>query len=313
MAGDYYAALGVDRSASKDEIQRAYRKLARKWHPDVNKSPEAEDRFKEIGEAYDVLSDPNLRAKYDAFGEDFRQVPDDVDPAAWSRATRGSSRSRGQRPPGDVYVDFSDIGSQGGPSIEDLLGGMFSQRREPPGPRPGPDQRVEIELSIPEAYRGGEHKISLTGSAGPRNYTVKIPAGVVDGQQIRLAGQGATGRNGGPAGDLYLVVRHRPDPRFRVDGRTISVDLPVSPWEASLGATVPVNTPGGDAKVKVPAGSSSGKTLRLAGLGMPNTNGPAGDLHAVVKIVVPESLSDKERELLSELAEASAFNPRSSS
>ncbi len=316
MATDYYTALGVDRSASRDEIQAAYRSLARTWHPDVNKTPGAEDRFKEISEAYDVLSDPDLRKRYDAFGDDFRQVPDDVDPDDWARAQRARS-SRGQTggrrqsgPAGDVFVDFGDIGSAGGPSIDDLFGGMFNQGR-PAGPRPGPDQRVEIDLSVRDAYHGGNHKISLTGSGGPRNYTVKIPAGVTDGQQIRLAGQGAAGRGGGPAGDLYLVVRLVPDRRFRVDGRTISVDLPISPWEAALGATVPVDTPDGDTKVKIPAGTSSGKTLRLAGLGMPNASGPAGDLHAVVKIVVPDHLTDEEQQLFSQLASTSTFDPRS--
>lgn len=308
MSTDYYAALGVPRSATRDEIQAAYRTLARTWHPDVNKSPEAENRFKEISEAYDVLSDRELRKKYDAFGDGFRQVPDDVDPEQWARAQRTGGGRRRSNPSGDRFGDF---GGAGGPSIEDLLGGMFTQGRTA-GPQPGPDQRVEIDLSVEDAYRGGEHKINLTSSGGPRNFTVKIPAGVTDGQQIRLAGQGAAGRGGGPPGDLYLVVRHRRSRRFRVDGRTISVDLAVSPWEAVLGATVPVDTPDGDTKVKVPAGTSSGKKLRLAGLGMPNPSGPAGDLLAVVKIVVPEHVSDDEQRLFSELAATSTFNPRGS-
>lgn len=312
MAGtDYYTALGVDRTASGDEIQAAYRTLARAWHPDVNKAPEAEERFKEISEAYDVLSDPELRTKYDAFGENFRQVPDDVDPAAWARAQRRGPQGQRRQSGGDVFVDFGDLGgAPGGPSIEDLFSGMFAQGRQPAGSRPGPDQQVEIDLSVEDAYRGGKHKISLTGSSGPRNYTVKIPPGVTDGQRVRLAGQGAPGRNGGAAGDLYLVVRHRPGGRFRAEGRTIVVDLRVSPWEAALGATVPVDTPDGDTKVKIPAGTSSGKTLRLTGMGMPNANGPAGDLHAVVQIVVPGELSPEERALFADLAAASTFNPR---
>ena len=305
---DYYAELGVDRSATADEIQRANRKLARTWHPDVNRSPEAEDRFKRISAAYDVLFDPDMRARYDAFGDDFRKVPDDVDPAAYARSQQARQRRPGGA--GDVFVDFGDFGgSAESANIDDLLGGLFGQGR-PSGPRPGPDQEVEVELSVPDAYRGGNHKISLTGSSGPRSYTVKVPAGVIDGQRIRLAGQGAPGRGGGPAGDLYLTVRLRSDRRFSVDGRTISVDLPITPWEAVLGATVAVDTPDGDTKVKVPPGSSSGQKLRLRGLGMPNNNGSAGDLYAVVKVVVPKEPTERERELFAELAATSTFEPR---
>lgn len=307
-ARDYYEILGVGRTATADEIQRAYRKLARTWHPDVNKAPEAEDRFKELSEAYDVLSDPELRAKYDAFGADFRKVPDDVDPAAWARAQRGGARPRGPASD-DVFVDFGDVGGYSG-SIDDLLGGMFGRGRQPSGPRPGPDQEVQIELSVADAFRGGKRQISLTGSSGQRNYTVNIPAGVIDGQRIRLAGQGAPGRNGGPSGDLYLTVHLLPDPRFRIDGRDISVDLPVAPWEAALGATVAVQTVDGDTKVKIPPGSSSGQKLRLRGLGMPNPGGRAGDFFAVIKIVVPKQLGDEERELFERLAAVSNFDPR---
>ncbi len=323
-ATDFYRRLGVERTATADEIQRAYRKLAREWHPDINKAPEAEARFKELSEAYDVLSDPDLRARYDTFGENFRQVPDDVDPRAWAAAqagrrpgpgSAGRRSSRAAGPTGDVFVDFGDLGGSGGATLEDLLGGMFTdpgQRWGAGVPRSGPDQEVEIELSVADAFRGGKHRISLQGSGEPRRYTVSIPAGVIDGQRIRLAGQGAPGRAGGAPGDLYLVVRLRPDARFRTDGRTIIADLPISPWEAALGATVPIDTPGGETKVRVPAGTSSGKTLRLRGKGMPNANGPAGDFHAVVKIVVPEELSARERELLVELAAESDFDPRRS-
>ena len=316
-AQDFYQVLGVERSASADEVQRAYRKLARTWHPDVNKSPEAEEKFKAVSEAYDVLSDPDLRAKYDAFGEDFRKVPDDVDPAAWTRARQGGSGFRGQGwspgggpDGGDVFVDFGDVGGYGA-SMEDLLGGMFGRTREPAGPRRGPDQETEIGLSVTEAFKGGKRQISLSGPSGTRTYTVTIPAGVVDGQRIRLAGQGAAGRGGGPAGDLYLTARIHSDRRFRLDGRDISVDVPVSPWEAALGATVAVDTPDGETKVKIPPGSSSGQKLRLRGRGMPRSGGTAGDLFAVVKIVVPKQLDDRERELFDQLATTSRFDPRS--
>lgn len=323
MASDFYRTLGVERSATAEEIQRAYRALARKWHPDINKSPDAEAKFKEISEAYDVLSDRDLRARYDSFGPDFRQVPDDVDPATWAAHQAGGGRpGSGARPgpgtrAGDVFVDFGDLGGAGGPSLEDLLGGMFGGAGAGGGPgrgtsvpRPGPDQEVEIELSIPDAYRGGKHKISLSGSDGPRRFTVNVPAGVTDGQRIRLAGQGAPGRGGGPPGDLYLDVRLSQNGPFRIDGRTISVDLPITPWEAALGATVAVETPGGDAaKIRVPPGTSSGTTLRLKGKGMPNAKGPAGDLHAVVKIMVPKQLNDEQRKLFVQLAAASDFDP----
>lgn len=309
---DYYEVLGVARSASADEIQRAYRKLARTWHPDVNRSPAAEDRFKDLSEAYDALSDPDTRARYDAFGTDFRKVPDDVDPASWARAQGGGGRTRGAPggPGPGGFVDFGDGGASGD-SLEDLLGGMFGQSRRSTAPRSGPDQEVRIDLSLVDAFRGGKRQINLTGSSGPRNYTVTIPAGVIDGQRIRLAGQGAAGRNGGAPGDLYLTVGLLPDRRFRLDGRDISVDLPVSPWEAALGATVPVEAPDSDAKVKVPPGSSSGQKLRLRGRGMPRTGGAGGDLFAVVKIVVPRQLTDDERELFEQLASASTFDPRS--
>lgn len=194
--------------------------------------------------------------------------------------------------------------------MEDLLGGYFGPGRSP-GPRNGPDQQVDVELSVEEAFRGGRHKISLTGSSGTRDFTVTVPAGVIDGQHIRLAGQGAAGRGGGAPGDLYLVVRLRPDRRYRVEGRDIFVDLPVSPWEAALGATVAVDAPAGDAKIKIPPGTSSGQALRLKGQGMPNPKGAGGDFLAVVKIVVPKTLDNRERELFSELAAASAFDPRS--
>ena len=309
-AKDFYETLGVSRTAKQDEIQRAYRKLARKWHPDVNKAPEAEDRFKELSEAYEVLSDQAKRARYDAFGVDFRQVPEGVDPATWARAQQAQTGGSRPGPARDVFVDFGDLGATG-PSIDDLFGEIFRQQTQQAGrPRPGPDQQLDIDVPLHTAYRGGERSVSLSGSQRPRNYTVKIPAGVIDGQRIRLAGQGASGRGGGPPGDLYLVVHLVADDRFKVEGRKISVELPVSPWEAALGATVPVDTPDGDAKIKVPAGTSSGHKLRLRGLGLPNSSGPAGDLYAVVKIVVPKALSDAEHDLFTQLAAASSFEPR---
>jgi curved DNA-binding protein len=313
---DFYETLGVSRESTKEEIQASYRKLARQWHPDVNKAPEAEERFKEISEAYDTLSDPVTRRRYDAFGEDFRKVPDDVDPETYARARAAAGAGRGRAGAGRAgsgrtagfggFTGGEDIGID----LEDLLGGMgFGVGGGVRSVR-GPDQEALLELEIDEAYRGGSRTITLPGPEGERTYTVRIPPGVTDGQRIRLGGQGARGRGGGSAGDLYLIVRLRPHPRYRVQGRDIHIDLPVAPWEAALGATVPVPTPGGEVKVKVPSGSSSGRRLRLRGKGMPNTRGRPGDAYAEVHIVVPQSLSERERELFEELARTSTLDPR---
>lgn len=322
MARDYYEALGVSRSADQSEIQRAYRKLARQHHPDVNKDPGAEERFKEISEAYDVLSDPALRRKYDAFGEDFRRVPDDEDPAAWRRSrsyagarSGGGGRGAGPGPSGfesgGVRFTSSDFGDD--IDIEDLLGGMFGRGRGRGrwGPIPGADQELEIEVSLEDAYHGTKRSLAITGPNGQRTIDVDIPAGVVDGQRIRLRGQGGRGSDGAAPGDLYLIVRIAPHKRYRLTGRDIEVDLPLSAWEAALGAEVTIETPGGPAKVKVPAGTSSGRRLRLKGRGMPNRRGAPGDLYARVAIKVPKKLTDEERRLFEELRKVSTFDPRS--
>jgi curved DNA-binding protein len=326
MARDYYEVLGVSRDADQEELQQAFRRLARANHPDINKDPGAEERFKEINEAYHVLSDPELRKRYDRFGDDYRRVPDD-----WEE--RVGAGVGGARPGGGGFRDGGfggggfggggrrytwstggsdfggDTGGFGGVDIEDLLGGMFGG-----GGRgrtvAGADQEAELTLSVEEAYRGGRREITLNGPDGPRTYTVTIPPGVTDGQRIRLAGEGGRGLGGGPAGDLYLVVRLRPHPRYRVEGKDITVTLPLAPWEAALGATVPVVTPGGETKVTVPAGSSTGRRLRLRGEGMPDRRGRAGDLYAEVAIMVPARLTDRERQLFEQLAAASTFDPR---
>ncbi len=334
VARDYYEVLGVSRSASTEELQEAYRKLARRHHPDINKDPAAEERFKEVNEAYHVLADPATRARYDRFGPDFRQVPEDVDAAAAGAGGRGFRGSRAGGSPfgrgraggrsartfvdeagNRVYVegdlgDF-DIGGEGGLGIDldDLLGGLFGGRG-PSGPVPGADQEAELELTVEEAYRGGRRRVTLGGPDGSRSYDVTIPAGVGEGQRIRLAGQGGQGSASAPAGDLYLVVRIAPHPRYRVEGRDLHVQVPVSPWEAALGATVPVDTPAGEVKVRVPPGSSSGRRLRLRGQGMPNPKGQPGDLFAEIRVVVPPTPSQRERELFEQLARTSNFDPR---
>ncbi|HWN59848.1 MAG TPA: DnaJ C-terminal domain-containing protein [Streptosporangiaceae bacterium] len=316
---DFYQILGVPRDASQEDIQRAYRKLARTYHPDVNHDPGSEDRFKEVSEAYDVLSDPQTRRRYDAFGRDFRQVPEDVDPETWRRARAGARRGAGagagaragQTGPGGFTFTEGDLGDI---DLDDLLGGIFGGRfsgaRRGWGPIPGADQEAEIELTVEEAYRGGHRSITLSSDGIRRSFDVTIPAGVTDGQRIRLAGQGGRGSDGAPNGDLYLIVRIAPHPRYRLDGRDLSVELRLAPWEAALGTSVAVDTPGGEVKVKVPGGTSSGRRIRLAGRGLPNSKGKPGDLYAEARIMVPARLSRAERRLFEQLAAESDFDPR---
>jgi curved DNA-binding protein len=273
-----------------------------------------------------VLSDPETRKRYDAFGPDFRQVPEDVDPETWARARagRGGAGRRARAGAGAGFTGGWGPGPEGvrfgtgfgdEVDLEDLFGGLFGGGRAGRGgrgwgPVPGADQELEIELSVEEAYQGGRRKVSFEGRGGRRTIEVTIPPGVTDGQRIRLEGQGGEGGDGAPPGDLYLIVRIAPHPRYRVEGRDIHVDLPLAPWEAALGATVPVDTPGGEAKVKVPPGTSSGRRLRLRGRGLPNPRGEPGDLFAEVRIMVPPELTPEERRLFEELAAVSDFDPR---
>ena len=328
---DFYRILGVPSTASQEEIQRAYRRLARENHPDVNRDPAAEDRFKDISEAYSVLSDPQTRRRYDAFGPEFRQVPEDVDPETWRRARAGAgagARSRagaGARTgAGAGQGGRTSFGFGGGDDIDldDLLGGLFGGRggyaradyegagRGGWGPVPGADQSAEIELTLEDAYHGGRRTVTIGSGSTQRTLEVTIPPGVTDGQRIRLAGQGGRGSDGAQAGDLYLVARIAPHRIFRLDGRDIHVELRLAPWEAALGTSVAVPTPDGEAKVTVPAGTSSGRRLRLRGRGMPRPRGTPGDLYAEARIMVPSKLSDPERELFEQLAATSDFDPR---
>ncbi|MEA2439681.1 MAG: curved DNA-binding protein [Thermoleophilaceae bacterium] len=282
---DFYETLGVRRDASNEDIRTAYRKLARENHPDVNKDPGAEERFKAIAEAYEVLRDPEKRARYDRGPE----------PAAARGPGRRSGSGNGT---GGVQFDFGEGG------FGDLFEGMFGGRRGGAGfSTRGGDHEATLELSLEEALRGGRRKITF---ADGRDYEVNVPAGVRDGQIIRLAGEGGEGVGGGPSGDLLLRVRIRPHPRFRVDGRDLHTDLPVTPSEAALGAEVPVRMlDGSTTRLKVPAGSSSGRKLRLRGQGM-----PGGDLYATLMIHVPKNMTKEERELYERLAEVSDFDPR---
>jgi curved DNA-binding protein len=239
-----------------------------------------------------------------------------VDPATWARARAGAGtrRSSGGTDAGaDEWFSTSfgdDI------DIDDLFGGFFTRGttrgrgRASWGPIAGADQQAELEITLAEAYAGGRRSLTLPGPEGPRTIEVNVPAGVTDGQRIRLAGQGGQGTGGAAPGDLYLVVRLRPDRRYEVQGRDVTVELPLTPWEAALGTTVALDTPGGEAKLRVPGGTSSGRRLRLRHRGIPNPSGEAGDLYARARIMVPRSVTDDERRLFEQLAATSTFDPR---
>ena len=303
---DYYQVLAVPRTASASEIQKAYRALARRYHPDVSKEPDAEDRFKEVGEAYEVLKDPEKRRLYDKWGTHWKAV------------------SEGRRPPtgapGSSEVGF-DFGAYGvGSNVNDLhsiFETVFSgtqrapqrrrgRRSRAPGAARG-DQETELSLGVLAAYAGGRRDIQyVDGQSGERRrLTVNVPAQVRDGQRIRLAGQATGG-----TGDLYLVVRVVSDRTFRLKESDVFTTLRVSPSEAVLGGTVELVTLDGPVQLKVPAASSSGRQIRLRGRGYPSRAGQRGDLYAEIVVAVPSAPSDEERRLYEELARVSAFDPR---
>jgi curved DNA-binding protein len=302
---DYYKILGVDRGAGADEIKKAYRKLAHKYHPDVSKDPAGEEKFKEIGEAYETLKDPEKRAAYDQLGsyqpgQDFRPPPD------WGKQY------------GDTQFSFDDI------DLADLFAGLAGGRqRAGQGSgqirMPGQDYEVTAHITLEDAYRGTEVELNLTvpefDEKGfvhrvPRTFRVHVPKGATDGQRLRLAGRGGKGINGGRDGDLYINIALHPHSLFRVSGHDLYLDLPIAPWEAVLGGTVEVPTLGGSVHLKVPPHTRAGQQLRLSRRGLPRPKGEPGDLFAIVQIVVPAVTSDRERELFKQLAEASTFNPR---
>ena len=306
---DYYATLGVEHGASQDEIKRAYRKLARKYHPDVSKLPDAEARFKEVAEAHEALIDPERRAAYDEIsrrheqGQDFDPSPGGADGFEFSG--RGADGRN---------ADFSAF-------FESLFGrarGRDAPRARPGAHAQGADHHARVVIDLAEAYRGARRTISLrqavVGADGQaamveRQIEVNIPAGVREGQHLRLAGQGGPGHGGGPAGDLYLEIALHAHPRFRVDGGDIYMDLPVAPWEAALGATVTAPTPDGEVQLSVPAGSAPGRKLRLKGKGLPGK--PAGDLYAVLVVALPPADSAAAHRAYSALAQAfPGFDPR---
>jgi curved DNA-binding protein len=305
---DYYAALGVERGASAEDIKKAYRRLAQKYHPDVSKEPGAEARFKEIGEAWQTLKDPEKRAAYDELGtrpqgEEFRPPPD------WARQHAGGHAAFDD-------LDFADLFSRFGGRGGGARGrGGFSSR---PGAMPGQDFEVPAEISIEDAFRGTTLAMNLSlpeydaqGNSRRVSQTVKarIAPGAVDGQRLRLPGKGGKGFGGGRDGDLFVDLKFKPHRLYRATGHDLSIDLPLAPWEAALGATVTVPTLAGPVNLKVPAGSASGAKLRLAGRGLPKPRGGAGDLFAVLQIVVPAP-DEREKALYQQLAAGSDFNPR---
>lgn len=315
---DYYQILGVSKSASADEIKKAYRKLARKYHPDISKESNAAARMAEVNEANEVLGDPEKRAAYDTVGAQ-----------AWARGARSGDDVR--PPPGwDTGFEFSDGGGRGDEAdyseFFEQMFGRSARAQRGGGPHRGGaqmrgnDHHAKIELELIDAYRGAERTIHLqsarvddNGRVMPeqRALQVKIPKGVKEGQLIRLAGQGSPGFGGGPAGDLLLEVHFRPDPRWRIDGRDVTLRLRVTPWEAALGADVQVDTPdGATVEVKVPAGSGSGRKLRLKGRGIPSSSAP-GDLYLELEPAIPGAVTDSQRSAWEALAAAyPGFDPR---
>jgi curved DNA-binding protein len=291
---DYYQTLGVAREAAADEIRKAFRKLARKYHPDVSKEPDAEARMKEVNEAYAVLSDPEKRAAYDQLGRNYRPGEEFRPPPDWDAGFEFSHHDF-------QGADFSDF-------FAELFGRMGARGH-------GQDHYAKVLLDAEDAFLGAARQIALRVprvdergrvTLETRTLNVKIPAGVRAGQLIRLAGLGAGGA--GKPGDLLLEVHFKPHARYRVDGRDLHVDLPVAPWEAALGAVLRVEVPGGALNVRIPAGAQSGRVLRVRGKGIPAE--PPGDLLLTLRVVLPSADTPKARELYEQMARELAFDPR---
>lgn len=311
---DYYKILGVARNATQDEIKRAYRKLARKYHPDVSKEADAEAKFKEVGEAYEVLKDPEKRAAYDQLGADWKAGQEFRPPPGWDA---GFEFSGGGFTGGDASA-FSDFfETLFGRGYGGMHGGQAGGRTGFRAQARGEDHHAKVMIDLEDAYSGATRSITLRvpevdaqGRVHTRERTlnVRIPKGIKEGQHIRLAGQGSPGMGGGSAGDLYLEVAFRPHPLYRVEGRDVYLDLPIAPWEAALGATVKVPTPAGVVDMKIPPGSASGRKLRLKGRGIPAD--PPGDFYVVLQVVVPPADTERAKSLYREMERELAFNPR---
>lgn len=291
---DYYAALGVARDADPEAIKKAYRKLARQHHPDVSKDAGAEARFKDVAEAYATLKDPEKRAAYDALGSR-RGGEEFSPPPQWQHDFGGDA--------GFGDLDLADL-------LDALARGRGGRGRTQTVPLRGHDYETSVRLSLEDAHRGTTVNLDVQHEDGTRTLAVTVPAGVTDGQRLRLRGKGGPGRHGGPAGDIYLHIQFAPHPVFRTDGHDLMFDLALAPWEAALGAEVQVPTLDGAVLLTVPQGSQSGRKLRLRGRGLANGHGGRGDLYAMVRIDVPASLAPRERELFEELARESRFDPR---
>ena len=308
---DYYKTLGIPHNASQDDIKRAYRKLARKFHPDVSKVPDAEVRFKEIGEAYAVLKSPEKRAAYDQASRDPETARHFTPPPDWDagfefggRAFNGGDFAAG---PGANPRDF----------FEELFREQAASASHRHSPEAGQDHHAKVLIDLEDSYRGGQRSVVLRlpvydarGSVSwqERTLAVVIPQGICAGQHLRLAGQGGPAPGKGPAGDLYLEIEFNPHPLFRVEGRDVFLDLPVAPWEAALGASVEMPTPGGVVQLTIPPGSAAERQLRLKGRGIP---GPTpGSLFVTLKIVLPAAASEKARAAYRAMAQAFDFNPR---
>jgi curved DNA-binding protein len=306
---DYYATLGVAKDASADDIKKAYRKLARKYHPDVSKEKDAKEKFQEVSEAYETLKDPEKRAAYDQLGsfqpgQDFRPPPD------WEQQFSRGDFSFDDLDLADLFASFGGHAAGGR--------GFRSTRPHADMPIPGEDYEVTAQITLEQAYHGTVVELNLqmpeydeTGRVRrvARNFSARIPKGVADGERLRLAGKGGKGLNGGRDGDLYLNVKLAPHRVFRASGRDLYMDLPLAPWEAALGATVDIPTPGGIVRLKVKPNTQAGQQLRLAKRGLPKP-GHEGDLYAIAQIVIPPQSSEREQALYKSLSEASAFDPR---
>lgn len=298
---DYYKTLGVTRSATQDDIKKAYRRLARKYHPDVSKESNAEERFKAINEAHEVLGDAEKRKLYDQLGKNWKSGQDFRPPPGFNEGFSGNFRSDGV----NFRTEFGD-GAAFSDFFESIFGGGRTQSSRKGFRSRGADQTTAIEIDLERAALGGSVAVRLSNG---KTLDVKIPAGVSQGQRIRLAGQGASGLGGGPSGDLFLEIHVRPHRWFRLEGRDIYLDLPIAPWEAALGASIKVPTLTGFVEMKIPPSSQSGQRLRLKGKGLPGSQ--PGDQYLILQIHTPPVSNDKARALYAQMRDEFAFNPRS--